>query len=161
MSIVRLRKDIENLKLEVKNNENSCVEFVEGSIIEAFRENGSMSNISNFSVILKGPENTPYENGKFKLSVVVPTDFPMKQPKIEFKTDIYHPNIKNGSICIDILKNAWSPAISIYNIFLSISALLSAPNPDDPLAPEVATEYRQNYELFKKNAIEVTKKSII
>ena len=38
----------------------------------------------------------------------------------------------------------WSPALQIRTVLLSIQALLSAPNPDDPLANDVATQWKQN-----------------
>lgn len=54
----------------------------------------------------------------------------MAPPKVRFLTKIYHPNIdKLGRICLDILKDKWSPALQIRTVLLSIQALLSAPNP--------------------------------
>ena len=44
----------------------------------------------------------------------------------------------------DILKDKWSPALQIRTVLLSIQALLSAPNPDDPLANDVAQLWKQN-----------------
>ncbi len=38
----------------------------------------------------------------------------------------------------------WSPALQIRTVLLSIQALLSAPNPDDPLANDVAEAWKQN-----------------
>ena len=69
----------------------------------------------------------------------------MAPPKVRFLTKIYHPNIDRlGRICLDILKDKWSPALQIRTVLLSIQALLSAPNPDDPLANDVAEHWKKN-----------------
>ena len=51
-------------------------------------------------------------------------------PKVTFSTRIYHMNIsERGNVCIDILKNSWSPALSLFKVMLSLSSLLTDPNP--------------------------------
>lgn len=101
--------------------------------------------------------DSPYAGGVFFLNIQFPTDYPFKPPKVQFTTKIYHPNINgNGSICLDILKDAWSPALTVGKVLLSISSLLTDPNPDDPLVPEIASLYRSNRALFEKNAREWT-----
>jgi hypothetical protein len=83
--------------------------------------------------------------GVFKLELYLPEDYPMAPPKVRFLTKIYHPNIDRlGRICLDILKDKWSPALQIRTVLLSIQALLSAPNPDDPLANDVAEHWKTN-----------------
>ena len=82
----------------------------------------------------------------------------MEAPKVRFVTKIYHPNIdKIGRICLDVLKDKWSPALTIRTILLSIQALLSAPNPDDPLNNEVAELWKSNEALAMSNAAKWTK----
>ena len=88
---------------------------------------------------IMGPEDSPYHQGVFFLNIHFPPDYPFKPPKITFTTKIYHCNINsNGSICLDILKDQWSPALTISKVLLSISSLLTDANPDDPLVPEIA-----------------------
>ncbi len=108
-----------------------------------------------WDAILIGPSETPYEGGIFKLEIRFPNDYPFKAPKVEFKTKVYHPNInENGGICLDILKDKWSPALTVSKVLLSISSLLADPNPNDPLVPAIAHEYisnRESYETQAKN----------
>ncbi|CAO3625031.1 unnamed protein product [Cunninghamella echinulata] len=94
---------------------------------------------------MSGPTQSPFEGGEFRLELYLPEDYPMAAPKVRFLTKIYHPNIdKLGRICLDILKDKWSPALQIRTVLLSIQALLSAPNPDDPLANDVAQHWKEN-----------------
>ncbi|PGH03811.1 ubiquitin-conjugating enzyme E2 N [Polytolypa hystricis UAMH7299] len=102
-------------------------------------------NLRYFDVRIHGPAQSPYEGGIFKLELFLPEDYPMTPPKIRFLTKIYHPNIDRlGRICLDVLKNNWSPALQIRTILLSIQALLGAPNPDDPLANDVAQRWKED-----------------
>ncbi|BGO95086.1 hypothetical protein NBRC10512_006369 [Rhodotorula toruloides] len=111
-------------------------------------------NLRYFDVVISGPDSSPFEGGKFKLELFLPDDYPMAPPKVRFLTKIYHPNIdKLGRICLDILKDKWSPALQIRTVLLSIQALLSAPNPDDPLANDVAAHWKEN----EKDAMRVSR----
>lgn len=102
-------------------------------------------NIFNWSAIIIGPKDTPYEGGVFKLSIKFPSDYPYKAPKVNFVTPMYHCNInRSGNICLDILKNKWSPVLTVGKILLSICSLLSDPNPDDPLNVDVAELFIQD-----------------
>jgi ubiquitin-conjugating enzyme E2 D len=103
--------------------------------------------------VIFGPSDSPFSGGVFKLKIVFPVDYPFKCPTIHFTTKIYHPNINPaGVICLDILKNNWSPALTISKVLLSICSLLTDPNPADPLCPEVADEYVKNRALYEQTA---------
>jgi len=106
-----------------------------------------------------GPVKSPYEGGLFELAIEFPSDYPFKPPKVKFLTKVYHCNINDkGGICLDILKDNWSPALTISKVLLSICSLFTDPNPDDPLVPEIAKLYKTNRTLHDKNAREWTMK---
>jgi len=116
-------------------------------------------DIFSWKATLMGPSATPYEGGIFYLKIFFPPDYPFKPPKITFETKIYHPNINSvGAICLDILKDNWSPALNISKVLLSICSLLSDPNPDDPLVPDIANIYKTNKSQYEANAREYTMK---
>lgn len=86
-----------------------------------------------------GPTETPYEGGIFYLDISFPQDYPFKPPLVKFITKIYHCNVSgSGSICLDILKDQWSPALTISKVLLCICSLMDDPNPNDPLVPDIA-----------------------
>ena len=103
------------------------------------------NNLTEWEATIIGPEDTPYSGGVFTLSILFPPDYPFNPPKIKFLTRIYHCNInQHGGICLDILKDQWSPALTISKVLMSISSLLSDCNPDDPLVPEIARLYNKD-----------------
>uniref|UniRef100_A0A8D3CR18 E2 ubiquitin-conjugating enzyme n=1 Tax=Scophthalmus maximus TaxID=52904 RepID=A0A8D3CR18_SCOMX len=116
-------------------------------------------DLFHWQATITGPNDSPYHGGLFFLSVHFPTDYPFKPPKVAFTTKIYHPNINsNGSICLDILRTQWSPALTVSKVLLSICSLLCDPNPDDPLVPDIAHTYKSDRQKYNKLAREWTNK---
>ena len=94
---------------------------------------------------VEGPADSPYGGGVFNLELFLPEQYPMVAPKVLFRTKIYHPNVDRlGRICLDILKDKWSPALNIRSVLLSIQVLMSAPNVDDPLDEAVAEHWKRD-----------------
>ena len=117
------------------------------------------NDLYKWTATITGPSDSPYSGGLFFLNVTFPTDYPFKPPKVSFVTKVYHPNINsNGSICLDILKDQWSPALTISKVLLSISSLLTDPEPNDPLVPDIARQYKTNKAAYTQAATDWTKK---
>ena len=114
-------------------------------------------DLFNWQATIIGPQGSPYQGGIFKLHITIPVDYPFKSPKITFKTKIYHCNVNaGGSICLDILKDNWSPALTISKALLSICSLMDDPNPNDPLMPEIAHLFVKDRAKHDANAREYT-----
>ena len=116
-------------------------------------------DLFKWQATIMGPPDSPYTGGVFFLLINFPTDYPFKPPKVKFLTKIYHPNINDqGGICLDILKDQWSPALTISKVLLSICSLLTDPNPDDPLVTHIATQYKTKREEYNAEAASWTRK---
>ena len=112
------------------------------------------NNIRHWKGRIKGPIDTCYTGGVFDVDIVIPDDYPFKPPKMKFDTKIWHPNISSqtGAICLDILNNEWTPALTIRTALISLQALMCEPVPDDPQDAVVAKQYMENINLFNQTA---------
>ena len=141
-SAKRIQKELENFNNDPPTN---CSAGPEGD------------DIFSWTATLMGPTGTPYYGGIFYLNIKFPSNYPFKPPKVSFVTKIYHPNINgSGGICLDILKENWSPALTISKVLISICSLLDDPNPDDPLVLDIAKQYINNCEAYKITATDWT-----
>ncbi|CAN0904220.1 Ubiquitin-conjugating enzyme E2 27 [Linum grandiflorum] len=86
----------------------------------------------------------------FFIFLIIADGYPFEPPRMKFVTKVWHPNIssQSGAICLDILKDQWSPALTLKTALLSVQALLSAPEPDDPQDAVVAQQYLKDYQTF-------------
>ena len=139
-SLKRIQKELRDLEKETPLN------------ISAGPEGG---DLYHWKGTIIGPNESPYESGIFQLDITFPADYPYRAPKILCTTKIYHPNINSqGVICLDILKDSWSPALTISKTLLSICSLLCDPNPADPLVGDIAkmfTEDRARYNQIARD----------
>ncbi|KAK7045768.1 geranylgeranyl pyrophosphate synthetase [Paramarasmius palmivorus] len=101
-----------------------------------------------------GPEGTPYEGGHFEVDIVIPDAYPFQPVKMKFITKVYHPNVSSasGAICLDILKDAWSPVLTLKSTLISLQSLLCSPEPNDPQDAEVAKHYTTSKSSFDETA---------
>ncbi|GBC37546.2 ubiquitin-conjugating enzyme E2-16 kDa [Rhizophagus irregularis DAOM 181602=DAOM 197198] len=118
-------------------------------------------DLFHWQATIMGPSDSPYSGGVFFLAIQFPTDYPFKPPKVNFTTRIYHPNINsNGSISLDILRDQWSPALTISKVLLSLCSRLTDPTIDDPLVPEIAHVYKTDRTRYEATCREWTRKML-
>lgn len=84
---------------------------------------------------------------------------------VRFLTRMFHPNSKDylvyndGTICLDILQNQWSPIYDVQAILTSIQSLLCDPNPNSPANSEAARIYNDNTREYNRRVREVVEDS--
>ena len=135
----RIKKEYQDLQKE--KNSNVQVKLVN-------------NDIRHWKGRIKGPIDTCYQGGIFDVDIIIPDDYPFKPPKMKFDTKIWHPNISSvtGAICLDILKNEWTPALTIRTALISLQALMCEPVPNDPQDAVVAKQYMSDIKLFNQTA---------
>lgn len=140
-AIIRLNKELAKLQTESDKL---------GIIIE------NPNDIMVWFVKIKGPINSPYENGIFNMQLTFDEDYPIKAPSVKFLTAMYHPNIyRDGKICIDILQShEWSPAQNVRSILLSIISLLTDPNTSSPANRDAAILYDKDINAYNQKVRE-------
>ncbi|GBG89396.1 hypothetical protein CBR_g49187 [Chara braunii] len=117
-------------------------------------------NIYEWVATIIGPADSPYEGGIFFLDVIFPPDYPFTPPSVAFRTRIYHCNVNsnNGMICLDVLKDCWSPALTISSVLRCIQSLLVEPNPDDALVGSIARLFVTDHNAHDRVAADWTRR---
>ncbi|GAB7362124.1 hypothetical protein MBLNU230_g2151t1 [Neophaeotheca triangularis] len=136
----RLQKEI----ADILNDAPSGVNITTTSDDQDFKD------LTHFKGHFRGPPDTPYDGGHFEVDIVITSDYPFKPPVMRFITRIWHPNVSSqtGAICLDTLKDAWSPVLTLKSALISLQSLLSSPEPKDPQDAEVASMLLSKPEEF-------------
>jgi len=104
-----------------------------------------------WNALILGPNDTPFEDGTFKLRVEFTEEYPNRPPSVKFTSEMFHPNVyADGGICLDILQNRWSPTYDVSSILTSIQSLLDEPNPNSPANNQAAQLYTANRREYEK-----------
>ncbi|PAA83374.1 hypothetical protein BOX15_Mlig010916g3, partial [Macrostomum lignano] len=118
------------------------------------------NNILSWNCVIFGPQDTPFEDGTFQLSMEFSEEYPNKPPVVRFLSKMFHPNVyADGSICLDILQTKWSPTYDVSAILTSIQSLLDEPNPNSPANSVAASLYQENKREYEKRVKAIVEES--
>merc|ERR1712072_1440366 len=99
----------------------------------------AQDSLQFWRALIEGPSGSPFEGGVFALNVVVPDNYPHQPPRITFETPIYHCNVNDsGKICLNILHEDWSPALSVPKCLEAIRLMMKNPDTDNALRQWIA-----------------------
>jgi len=108
------------------------------------------NDLTNFNVSIT-PDTGYWKGATYKFVFAVPPHYPHSPPKVECKTNIYHPNIDlQGKVCLNILREDWRPVLDINAVIYGLIYLFYEPNPDDPLNHEAADLFRKDIKSFER-----------
>lgn len=108
-----------------------------------------------------GPDDTPWEGGIFSMRLTFPEQYPDKPPRVRFTSEMFHPNIyPDGTLCMDLIQDNWSPIYSVSSIMLAIRSLLTDPNCASPANPEAAHLYQTDKKGYSRRVRRVAEKSV-
>jgi len=121
----------------------------------------SDTNIYIWRASIFGPQDTPWEGGIFALRLTFSEDYPSTAPRIRFTSQMFHPNVyADGSLCLDIIQDKWSPVHSISTILKSIQSLLTDPNVKSPANVEAAKLYVSNRTEYNRRVRRTVARSV-
>jgi len=108
------------------------------------------NDLTAFNVSIT-PDTGYWRGATYKFVFKIPTNYPHSPPKVECKTNIYHPNIDlQGKVCLNILREDWRPVMDVNSVIYGLTFLFYEPNPDDPLNHEAADLFRTNIDGFQR-----------
>lgn len=121
----------------------------------------SDDNMFVWNATLVGPQDTPWEGGVFQLRITFSEQYPEKPPRVRFTSEIFHPNVySDGTLCLDIIQDQWSPCHNVCSILTSVQSLLTDPNCASPANPDAAQLYCADRKAYNRKVRRIAQRSV-
>lgn len=121
----------------------------------------SEDNLYIWNASIFGPEDTAWEGGIYSLRLQFPDAYPSKPPRVRFTCELFHPNVySDGSLCLDLLQDKWSPCNTICTLLMSIQSLLTDPNCASPANAEAAQLYIKDPAAYNRRVRQIAQRSL-
>lgn len=153
MSLKRLMKDFKECLVPEYQGFFRDVKPFERNVLQPDGSVEPEQDWFRWNGFLLGPHDSPYSGFRYAIELRFTDNYPMRPPKVLFKTKIFHPNVaENGSICLNTLvmppNGAWNGSLGVAQVLVSLVNLLSEGNPDDPLNAEAGRLAKENVKEF-------------
>ncbi|KAK9811384.1 hypothetical protein WJX72_002972 [[Myrmecia] bisecta] len=121
----------------------------------------SEENLMVWTATIFGPDDSPWEGGIFSLRIIFSENYPDKPPKVRFTSEMFHPNVySDGTLCMDIIQDQWSPCHNICTILTSVQSLLTDPNCASPANPDAAQLFQNSRGEYNKRVRRIAQRSV-
>ena len=121
----------------------------------------SDDNMYLWQATIIGPDESPWEGGIYSVRLTFTEQYPTKPPRVRFLCEMFHPNVyADGTLCLDIIQDLWSPIMTTSMILTSIQSLLTDPNPASPANPEAAKLFTTNVKEYRRQVRRIAERSL-
>lgn len=104
-------------------------------------------DLLNWDATIQNLDDPRHKGKKYRLSIEVPGNYPFVAPRMRFIDHVQCENVfYDGEICLDILKDAWSPAYTLWSLLEAVSSVLT----DKPVSGLV-NKVRSMSEIVENN----------
>ncbi|RDW73971.1 hypothetical protein BP5796_07413 [Coleophoma crateriformis] len=116
------------------------------------------ADLYSWTAVITGahlPPATGYTRGRWQLLISIPATYPLAPPTLTFATRICHPNVKweTGEVCLDLLKERWTPVLTVRMCVEAVLRLLAEPGNESPLNIEMGALLRGGDEVAARGLV--------
>lgn len=118
----------------------------------------SSDNFLKWQAVIRGPRDSVWEEGAFKIFLSFSDEYNFKPPEVFFHTIPFHPNVEmqTGVPCMEFLNDVkcWKQCFDVAYILLQLQVMLDNPVLDNPVNLEAATMFKKRPLQYKQMVLD-------